>query len=116
MILKGYYMKKKIVISLVVLIVLIVVLPYMVVECNTVFWGANFENEYKQTNIISKIEYYKVFYCTGNKAKVYYVEEKHNSGNYIWFHKVNSKWEMEDWRTVWSKYGSASGITYPIYK
>lgn len=52
----------------------------------------------------------------GNKAKVYYVEENHDSGNYLWFHKVNSKWKMIEWKTVWSKYGSASGITYPIYK
>lgn len=109
-------MKKKIVISLIVVVILLIALPYIFVEVNTALWGEKFENEYKQTNIISKIEYYKVFYYTGNKAKVYYVEEKHNSGNYIWFHKVNSKWKMVDWKTVWSEYGSASGITYPIYK
>ena len=79
-------------------------------------FGAEFKNEYKKTNMISKIEYYKVFYYTRNKAKVYYVEENHDSGNYLWFHKVNSKWEIIEWETVWSKYGSASGITYPIYK
>ena len=109
-------MKKKIVISLIVIIILVIALPYSFVECNTAFFGAEFKNEYKKTKMISKIEYYKVFYYTGNKAKVYYVEENHDSGNYLWFHKVNSKWKIIEWKTVWSKYGSASGITYPIYK
>lgn len=109
-------MKKKIVVSLIIIIIVVVAIPYIFVECNTALYGNEFKNEYQQTNMIPKIEYYKVFYCTGNKAKVYYVEENHESGNYLWFQRVDSKWKMTEWKTVWSKFGSASGITYPIYK
>ena len=109
-------MKKRIINLLIILVILIVIVPYLFVECNTLIFGNTFKDEYKQTNMISSIEYYKVFYVIKNKAKVYYVDENHESGHYIWFKKEKSEWKMTSWKTVWSEYGSASGITYPFYK
>ena len=101
---------------IVVLIILIIIVPYLYVEINTLIWGNEFENEYKQTNMISEIEYYKVFYVIKNKAKVYYVDKGHEGGHYVWFEKEKSDWRMLHWDTVWSEYGSASGVTYPFYR
>lgn len=108
-------MKKKLIL-IILIIAIIIAIPYIYVEVNTAAYGNIFENEYQQTNMISKIEYYKVFYFTGKAAKVYYVEENHSSGNFLWFEKEDSDWKMVKWTTVWSKDGSASGITYPIYR
>ena len=107
--------KKKIMISIIV-IVIIILAPYIFVETNTIIWGENFENSYKQTNMIGGIAYYKVFYCIKGKAKIYYVEQGHSAGHYVWFEKKNEKWKMTKWETVWSEYGSASGITIPYYR
>lgn len=95
---------------------MIVIAPYLFVECNTLLFGDEFKDEYKQTNMISEIKYYKVFYVTKNVAKVYYVDENPKSGHYIWFKKEKSNWKMTDWETVWSEKGSASGITFPFYR
>ncbi|MFQ6931278.1 MAG: hypothetical protein ACLRR3_09550 [Eubacterium sp.] len=44
------------------------------------------------------------------------MESDHEAGHFIWFKKEKSKWKMTKWTTVWSQYGSASGITFPFYK
>lgn len=109
-------MKKNILKLIIILMFLVVIVPYLFVEGNTLMFGNDFKDEYKQTNMISSIQYYKVFYVIDNKAKVYYVEKNHESGHYLWFEKENSKWKMTHWTTVWSEYGSASGITFPFYR
>ncbi|WP_288684140.1 hypothetical protein [uncultured Eubacterium sp.] len=109
-------MKKKSIKLIIIVVFLVIILPYLFVECNTILFGDEFKNEYKQTNMISDIKYYKVFYKTKNTAKVYYVDSNKETGNYIWFEKNKSNWVMTNWETVWSEYGSASGITYPYYK
>ena len=109
-------MKNKIKIIVIVAMILIIFVPYIFVEGNTLLFGSEFKNQYKQTNMIDDIEYYKVFYNTNKTAKVYYVEADHEAGHFIWFKKEKSKWKMTKWTTVWSQYGSASGITFPFYK
>lgn len=109
-------MKKKIKRILIIFIFIVIVLPYLFVEANTIMFGDDFERLYEQTNMISQIEYYKIFYYTNKEAKVYYVEENHKTGNFVWFEKDGSNWKMKKWETVWSEYGSASGITFPFYR
>ncbi|MFQ6931268.1 MAG: hypothetical protein ACLRR3_09495 [Eubacterium sp.] len=54
-------MKKKIKIIVIVALILIILVPYIFVEGNTLLFGSEFKNQYKQTNMIDDIEYYKVF-------------------------------------------------------
>ena len=91
-------------------------MPYLFVETNTFIFGKIFKKSYEQTNMISEIEYYKVFYYTGKNAKVYYVDGSIRAGHFVWLIKKGDKWEMEKWETVWSDVGSASGITFPFYR
>ena len=58
------YMKKKSIKLIIIVVFLVIILPYLFVECNTILFGDEFKNEYKQTNMISDIKYYKVFYKT----------------------------------------------------
>ena len=71
--------------------ILIIFVPYIFVEGNTLLFGSEFKNQYKQTNMIDDIEYYKVFYNTNKTAKVYYVESDHEAGHFIWFKKMKSQ-------------------------
>ena len=105
-------MKKKIKIIVIVALILIILVPYIFVEGNTLLFGSEFKNQYKQTNMIDDIEYYKVFYNTNKTAKVYYVESDHEAGHFIWFKKEKSKWKMTKWTTVWSQYGSALSLIH----
>ena len=66
--------------------------------------------------MISDVEYYKVFYYTGEKAKVYYIDGSVRAGHFVWFENQNGEWNMINWDTVWSEQGSASGITFPFYR
>ena len=109
-------MKKFFLKLFIILMIFVVIAPYLFEECNTLIFGNEFKDEYEQTNMISSIEYYKVFYVINNKAKVYYVDENYEGGYYLWFEKEDSQWNMTHWDTVWSEYGSASGITYPFYR
>ena len=97
-------------------IFIVLLVPYIFVEGNTILFGGEFMNEYRQTDMIDEISYFKVFYVTKNVAKVYYVDRNHSMGNFVWFKKKNSKWEIIKWDTVWSEQGSASGMTFPYYR
>ena len=109
---KGDLMKK--VLRIIIAIIIIAFIsPYIFVELNTLIWKREFKNEYKQTNMIGKIKYYKVFYKFGDKAKVYYVDG--TTGNFVYLEKQKDSWKMKEWKTVWSENGSADGITFPYY-
>lgn len=108
-------MKKKIT-NIVTAILAIIIVPYLFVETNTLLFGKDFKEEYKQTHMISGVQYYKVFYYTGKTAKVYYVDSTPRAGHFVWFKKKDGEWNMETWETVWSDWGSASGVTFPFYR
>lgn len=113
---KKMMKKKKKAILILIIVIIVILIPYLFVEVNTLLFGAEFEKEYEQTNMISDVEYYKVFYDTGKKAKVYYVDGSIRAGNFVWFQKKGDEWTMEKWETVWSEQGSADGITFPFYR
>ena len=105
---------KKISRIMIVIMLILILLPYIVVETNTLLWGEQFKDEYKQTNMIDDVKFHKVFYINDEKAKIYYSSKF--SGDFVYFVNNKGKWEMECWDTVWSKNGSAEGITFPFYR
>ncbi len=108
-------MKKKIILGVIIGILLIVLVPYIKNDILTFKYGEMFKNGYKETGMIDVVDYYKVFSYSENEAKVFYVCDGHETGNFIYFKKVNGKWKMKDYDCIWSKTGSASGFTFPLY-
>ncbi len=111
-------MKKKTVLIVLILIicVLIIGIPYISVEIKTYKYGNQFQERYTDTNMITDIEYYKVFSYSETKAKILYVESGHETGNFVWFKKEDGKWQYDHWETIWSENGSADGWTFPFYR
>ena len=64
-------MKKKIKIIVIVALILIILVPYIFVEGNTLLFGSEFKNQYKQTNMIDDIAFLQVglFYNFTNMSK-----------------------------------------------
>lgn len=110
------FMKKKIIWIVFIVLLLFIITPYIFVEINTLRYGEAFEEEYKQTGMIDSMAYFKVFSFSQHEAKIYYVEEGHDAGHFVWFEQKDEQWIMKKWETVWSEYGSASGITFPFYR
>ena len=90
--------------------------PISVCRNKYISFGEQFEKSYEQMHMTSDVEYYKVFYYTGDKAKVYYVDGSIHAGHFVWLKKKAGEWKMETWKTVWSEDGSARGITFLFYK
>lgn len=80
-------------------------------EINTLLYGNEFVEEYKQTNMIGGTPKPKVLKYTDTRAEIYYVDKE--DGNFIVFQKKNNKWVIDSWDTIWSKTGSADGFIWP---
>lgn len=107
--------KKLIIGALVVIALLVVAVPYIRVEVLTAMHGEEFEDEYRQTSMITDIEYFKVFSYSSSSAKVYYVIADHMAADMITFVKRDGKWVMNVWETIWAKMGSADDLIWPYY-
>lgn len=70
-----------------------------------------FELAYQNNTMITDVEYFKVLSCDEKTAEVYYVSDA--CGNVVVFENQNGAWIESEWRTVWSKSGSASGVVWP---
>jgi len=105
-------MVKRIILITIIVIAVFVLYSYGKVEVLTWRHGDEFRDGYKQTQMINRIEYLKVINYSDTSAKVLYVGQ---SANYVWFKRQNDEWVMETWGTVWSKEGSADGLTWPPY-
>lgn len=88
-----------------------------IIKCEilTMKYGAEFDEEYVQTNMISSIDYFKIISYKENIAKIYYVS-KNVSGNLVMFEKCGESWCIRNWETVWSKSGSADGFILPYIR
>lgn len=105
--------KKRFVITM-VLFFLLLVFPYLCVECQTIIYGNETQDLYKQTNMILENNYQKVFQYNNKKCKVLYADK--NTINICTFNKNNeNEWSLENWQTIKSKEGSADGFVYPYY-
>lgn len=112
--------KKKISITITLIILILfatlVVVPYVRVEILTYKYGDQFQELYKQINIISDIEYLKVIEYSDEITKVCYVSKNHQSSNVITFKQQDETWILDSWETIWSKTGSADGFIWPYYR
>ncbi|MCM1364843.1 MAG: hypothetical protein NC122_08990 [Faecalibacterium sp.] len=101
------------------LIFIFIILPYIVVEFNTLLFKSEFANLYTQAWDMEHLEesdtYCKVFLKTPQKAKVFYATE---TNTYMFRFNKNSaeEWELENYECLWSTQGSASNFSYPFYK
>lgn len=83
-------------------------------EINTLLHGAGFKDEFRQTNMIAGNPTPKVLKYSNEKAKVYYVDKQ--GGDIISFKFEDGKWIMYEWKTVWTKGGSADGFIWPYIR
>jgi hypothetical protein len=72
-----------------------------------------FELAYQNNPMITDVKYFKVLNCDGNTAEVYYVSDI--CGDVLEFVNQNGNWVETSWRTIWSKYGSASDYVWPYW-
>lgn len=88
---------------------------YFSCELKTFKHGNEFKNLYSETGIINSVDYLKVLDYSDDAAKIYYVS-KNTGGNIVYFMKLNNKWHLKNWASVWSKYGNADNIVWPYIK
>lgn len=118
-------MKKSLKIKRIVLIVIVALLAgFLLVwgismvrnEILTAKYGEQFEDEYKQINLLSGIEYLKVLSYGENKAEIYYVTSDRSSAVLLYFSRIDDKWELDWWDVIWSSSGSADGCVWPYLR
>ena len=98
----------------VVLLTVFAIFPYAKAEYLTYRYGEEFVGLEMQTNMLNSSEYFKVLEYSDEQAKVFYVSD---TGDLITFIKNDvNQWTMQDWKTIWSKSGSADGIYWPYYR
>jgi len=110
-------MGKRFTAGLIIVVVLVIALvaPYIKNEYLTARYGDQFEELYKQTTMIERVDYLKVMEYTPTHAKICYVTKGENI-NVIEFSKIGSDdWQISAWRCMWSSTGSAGEFMYPFY-
>lgn len=107
--------KKHLVIVVIFIILAIAIIPYIKAELLTNKYGNQFKELYKQTNMISDIEYMKVLDYNNEYSKVCYITANHKSSVIIVFSKENETWILDNWTVIWSQSGSANGLIWPFY-
>lgn len=98
------------------LVLFVCVIPYMRVELNTYLHKSTFREEFRQTHMIDKIEYLKVFDCTHDTAQVLYVVDGHEAAIMTYFSKCDGIWALDTWTVLWSSTGSAESFFWPYYR
>jgi len=111
-------MRKRTAAILIIAIILIALAsPYIKAEYLTHKYGEEFQDLYKETHMIEYVDYCKVLEYSSDHAKVIYVAR--DSEIHIFeFDYTRGSWERSDWKTVWTKSGSADALDYimwPIY-
>ncbi len=100
--------------ALLVFALIIVFFSYIKAEYLTFKYGDEFLGLESQTNMLNDSRYYRVIDYWGDEATVFYVSD---SGDIIRFVKNDKdEWELQEWKTIWSKTGSASEFHWPYYR
>ena len=110
------YLKRFLIYTLLFVVALFLVVWGMsLLKCEylTRKYYADFEFAYQNNTIIGDIEYFKVLRCDKSRAEVYYVSD--NCGDVLTFAYRDGSWVETNWRTVWSKTGSASDSVWPYW-
>lgn len=97
------------------IILLIAIYPYFQAEILTMKYGDQFTNEYAQTGMIDKIDYFRVIKYNDNFAEVFYVTDSHSSGELVKFQIIEGRWTKVYWNAIWSKTGNADEFKWPYY-
>lgn len=90
---------------------------FSLIKCEilTAKYYNDFEYAYVENTMLEEIEYFKVLSCDGESAEVYYVSKNKTDGNILTFARQGDDWVETEWKTVWSKTGSASGAVWPYW-
>lgn len=103
-----------------VVLIIVMLIPFLfwmisLVNCEvlTLFHANEFVNKEIETNLLLPADRIKVLEYSSNMARVYYIN-KYN-GNVLTFERKDCKWERSEWKTIWSKSGSASGVIWPYW-
>ena len=90
-----------------------------IIKCEhlTFCYGAQFETAYREHTMLRKPDYLKILDYTETSAIVYYVA-RGTGGDILLFERTSAQeeWEFVEWRTIWSKSGSASGFVWPYIR
>lgn len=105
---------KKIGIAIAAIILIIAIFPYLNAEYLTARFGSQFDGLEQDTRMLDPAKYHKVMSYSEDYAKVYYISDY--SRDLILFEKADGQWEINEWRTVWSKTGSADEFYWPYYR
>ena len=97
----------------IIVIVVIIAAPYIKAEYLTAAYGNEFKGLEAQTQMLNNSRNHKVLEYSDDAAKVFYVSD---TGDLITFVKNADSWELSEWKTVWSKTGSASDFMWPYYR
>ena len=106
---------KKLKLSVAILLAVIILLPYLLVEINTVLHKNEFEQLYTQTWEITEDNYCKVFCKRKNRAKVFYATHTSTFMCYFVWENADEKWVLDECDILWSEHGSASDFSFPFY-
>lgn len=107
-------LKKKGIVILAIVILSVLMFPYLKSEYLTKKYGYEFYGLEKLTSMLDESDYYKVIDYSSETAVVLYVSEY--SKDEITFAKDESGfWTIQEWKTIWSKYGSADEFYWPYY-
>ena len=105
-----------------IVLILIIVLTFIwgieILKCEilTCRYGIDFDTIYREFTMLEEIEYLKVLNYTDSFARVYYVSKNRSSGDILFFAKEKNKWIVENWKTIWSKSGSADDFVWPYIR
>lgn len=107
-------------------ICLVIILTFIVIwictqarcEYLTIKYYNDFEYAYKpNTMLAEEMEFFKVLFCDGHYAKVYYVGKNYSDGEILTFIKEDDKWIYDQWyATVWTNSGgNADKVVWPYW-
>lgn len=109
---------KKIKILMLIVVLFILVAPYLRVELLTHLYKNDFAEIDTSQFMIYKMEYFKIYKYTKNKAVIFFVEEDKAYSVLVYFTRNDDgEWMFTgEWKCIWSKYGSASEFIWPYYR
>ncbi|PWB20663.1 hypothetical protein [Flavobacterium sp. HTF] len=79
-------------------------------------YEAQFQIPNEIQNMIDGKKTKKILSYSNSHAQVYFVSSGNSSGDIVNFIKVNGEWKFKNWKTVWSKTGSAEDFIWPYLR
>ena len=114
---KKYIRRLFLYIPLSVVLLFLVVWGASLLKCEilTSKYSAELENAHIENTMIGDVDSFKVLYCNGEKAEIYYLCNDNTASFILNFEKQNNEWKETSWDCIWSKQGSADKILWPYW-